>query len=158
VLSVSVIAQAAASLFAPSLATRGQEQRAHLVGTMALSLVGLLGAMYLPLWTVWFWSVVLGIAQGAVIALALTVIVLRAGDAQIAGQLSGMAQGVGYLLASAGPLVAGLLHFWSEGWDAVAAFCVVLGVIGATAGWGAGRARLVATHATLAPDASAALK
>jgi CP family cyanate transporter-like MFS transporter len=157
-LSVSVVAQAVASLVAPSLATRGQEQRGHLVGTMALSLVGLLGAMYLPLWTVWFWSVVLGFAQGAVIALALTVIVLRAGDAEIAGQLSGMAQGVGYLLASAGPLVAGLLHFWSDGWDAVAAFCIVLGAIGAIAGWGAGRARLVGTHARLAPDASTALK
>ncbi len=147
VLSISVIAQAVASLVAPSLATRGPDQRAHLAGAVALTLLGLLGAMYFPLATVWLWAVVLGIAQGALIAVALTVIVLRAGDVHVAGQLSGMAQGVGYLLASAGPLVAGMLHFWTDGWAAVAVFCTVLSVIAAAAGWGAGRARVVGAEA-----------
>jgi CP family cyanate transporter-like MFS transporter len=143
VLSVSVVAQAVACLFAPAIATRGRDQRGSLAGSMALCLIGLLGAIYAPLPTVWLWSVVLGIAQGALIAIALTVIALRAGDAHVAAHLSGMAQGVGYLLASFGPLLAGLLHFETGGWDAVAAFCVAIGVVAAGFGWGAGRARVV---------------
>jgi len=143
VLSVSVVAQAAASLVAPALATRGPSQSFANVFCVALCLVGLMGCMYAPLGGVWVWAVVLGLAQGALIAVALTVIVLRAPDPHVAAHLSGMAQSVGYLLASAGPLVAGLLHGWTGGWGTVAAFALAIGAAAALFGYGAGRARHV---------------
>lgn len=144
VLSVSVVAQAVASLLAPAVATHGREQSRVVVALMALCIAAVYGAMYAPLWTVWLWAVVLGIAQGSLFAVALTVIVLRASDSHVAAQLSGMAQGVGYLLASVGPLLAGLLHDWTHGWDAVAILMGLLAAAGAAAGYGAGRDRTVA--------------
>jgi len=143
VLSLSVLAQAAASLVAPSLAVRGRDQRAVNAACMGLGLVGLLGCFYAPLPGLWLWAVLLGVSQGALIAVALTLIVLRSRDAHVAAHLSSMAQTVGYLVAAAGPFVAGLLHGGLGGWDAVAAFSVALGLLGAGFGWGAGAARVV---------------
>lgn len=143
VLSVSVVAQAAACLLAPWLATRGRDQRLANAGSVALCLVGMLGCMFAPLPTVWGWAVALGISQGALIAIALTVIVLRSPDSHVAAQLSGMAQGVGYLLASGGPLLAGLLRAWTGGWTAVAILFAAICGAAAAFGIGAGRAKHV---------------
>jgi CP family cyanate transporter-like MFS transporter len=150
VLSVSVVAQAAASLVAPALATRGPSQSLANVLSVALCMIGLMGCMYAPLGTVWLWAVALGLAQGALIAIALTVIVLRAPDPHVAAHLSGMAQSVGYLLASAGPLVGGLLHGWTGGWNAVAAFALAIGAAAALFGYCAGRARHVGARSVRA--------
>jgi CP family cyanate transporter-like MFS transporter len=138
-LSLSVIAQAAASLVAPLLATIGRDQRAANVIAVVVTLVGLLGCVYAPLSTIWLWSLLLGIGQGATIAIALTLIALRASDPNVATQLSGMVQGIGYLIASAGPLLAGLLHSWTGGWNAVAAFSLLIGLGLAVSGFAAGR-------------------
>jgi len=139
VLSVSVVAQAAAALVAPALATRGGDQRAANVGLSVLCVVALLGCLYAPLGWLWVWAVALGVTQGGLFAIALTLLVLRAPDAATAARLSGMAQGVGYLLASAGPFAAGLLHA-RGGPDGVALLCVALGLGTAISGLGAGRA------------------
>ena len=140
ILSLSVVAQAAAALVAPVLATRGRDQRLWNAGAVGLCLVGLLGCFWAPLASVWFWALLLGMAQGSLFALALTLLVLRAADAHVAAQLSGMAQGVGYLLTAAGPLLAGLLHGWTGGWNAVAVLCVAIGLGAVLSGLGAGRA------------------
>ena len=47
--------------------------------------------------------------------MALTLIVLRSANSRLAGQLSGMAQGIGYTLASIGPLLVGILLEYSAG-------------------------------------------
>ncbi|MBV9757444.1 MAG: cyanate transporter, partial [Alphaproteobacteria bacterium] len=52
-------------------------------------------------------------------------------------------QGVGYILASAGPLFAGLLHGWTGRWDALIGFSLLLGGLMLASGIGAGRARHV---------------
>jgi MFS transporter, CP family, cyanate transporter len=139
-LSLSVIAQAGASLVAPSLAMLGRDQRLANVVAVVVSLIGLFGCIYAPLSTVWVWSLALGIGQGATIAIALTLIALRATDPHTATQLSGMVQGIGYLIASCGPLLAGLLHSWTGGWNAVAALALAIGLGLIASGIGAGRA------------------
>ncbi len=140
VLSISVLVQAITCLFAPALATRGKDQKLANVLSMALCVVGLMGCFFAPLGTIWIWAVALGMSQGALFAIAMTVIVLRSPDAQVAAHLSSMAQGGGYILASTGPLFAGLLREWTGGWSAVALFCLLLGGAGGIAGWLAGRA------------------
>ena len=140
VLSGSVIVQLISSLSAPWLATRGKDQRLAIVIVMLVTLAGLFGCLYAPIEGLWGWAVLLGLGQGGTFALALTLIVLRSKDAHVAANLSSMAQGVGYTLASMGPFAVGLVHDLTGGWDAVGWIFAVLGVGAIVFGLGAGRA------------------
>jgi CP family cyanate transporter-like MFS transporter len=85
----------------------------------------------------------LGGGQGAAFAVALTLLVLRAGtDADTAG-LSAMAQSVGYVLAAGGPLLVGAVHDRAGSWALPLALLLVLLVPQAVAGALAGRPRHV---------------
>ncbi|WP_263262629.1 CynX/NimT family MFS transporter [Pseudomonas sp. RIT-PI-S] len=143
VTSGSIIVQLASSLSAPWLATRGRDQRLAILVVMALSLTGLFGCLYAPMGGLWGWAVVLGLGQGGVFAVALTLIVLRSPDAHVAAGLSSMAQGFGYTLASMGPLAVGVVHDLSGGWSAMGWVFGLIGVCATVAGMGAGRARHV---------------
>ncbi|OLF56012.1 CynX/NimT family MFS transporter [Pseudomonas chlororaphis] len=143
VLSGSVIVQLASSLAAPWLATRGKDQRLAIVVVMLLTLGGLFGCLYAPVDGLWGWAILLGVGQGGTFSLALTLIVLRSKDAHVAANLSSMAQGIGYTLASMGPFAVGLVHDWTGGWAAVGWIFAVIGLGAIIAGLGAGRARYV---------------
>jgi CP family cyanate transporter-like MFS transporter len=140
VLSGSVIMQLFSSLAAPWLATRGRDQRLAIVVVMLVTLCGLFGCLYAPLSGLWGWAVLLGLGQGGTFALALTLIVLRSRDAHVAANLSSMAQGVGYTLASMGPFAVGLVHDLTGGWSALGWVFAVLGAGAIVFGLGAGRA------------------
>lgn len=104
----------------------------------AASFVALLTA---PLSWQWALAAVLGLAQGTGFSLAILLIMLRAGDSEGAARLSGMAQGVGCTMAAAGPLLVGVLHDRSGGWEGAGWLFAVAGA--AAAGALAGRNRLV---------------
>ncbi|CRM50137.1 CynX/NimT family MFS transporter [Pseudomonas sp. 35 E 8] len=142
-LSGSIIVQLLSALTAPWLATRGKDQRLAIVVVMLLTLAGLFGCLYAPLEGLWGWAVLLGLGQGGTFSLALTLIVLRSRDSHVAANLSGMAQGIGYTLASMGPLAVGLVHDWTGVWAAVGWIFAVIGVGAIVAGLGAGRALYV---------------
>lgn len=141
--SVSIVVQMVACLLVPHFVVRCRDQR-WIASVLALCAGGaLLGLLYLPLSLAWWWMVVQGLGQGGLIALAMTFIVLRSADSAVAGRLSGMAQGGGYILAALGPLLVGLLLEWtgsyaSSGWLFGG---LALGV--AITGWGAGQGRVV---------------
>ncbi|MFJ7143830.1 CynX/NimT family MFS transporter [Pseudomonas protegens] len=143
VLSGSVIVQLASSLAAPWLATRGKDQRLAIVIVMLMTLGGLFGCLYAPLDGLWGWAILLGLGQGGTFSLALTLIVLRSRDTHVAANLSSMAQGIGYTLASMGPFAVGLVHDWTGGWNAVGWIFAVLGSGAIIAGLGAGRSLYV---------------
>lgn len=143
VVSVSVMVQAVACLVAPHLAVRGRDQRLINVALCAVAVIALIGLLFAPLWSVWFWAALQGIGQGGLIAVALTVIVLRSPEPIVAAHLSGMAQCVGYLLAAIGPLVVGLIRGWTGSFAWSAALFVLLGLGAAVNGWFAGRALYV---------------
>jgi CP family cyanate transporter-like MFS transporter len=143
VLSGSVIVQLASSLAAPWLATRGKDQRLAIVVVMSLVLAGLFGCLYAPLEGLWGWAILLGLGQGGAFSLALTLIVLRSRDAHVAANLSGMAQGIGYTLASMGPFAVGLVHDLTGGWTALGWIFGVIGIAAIIAGLGAGRSLYV---------------
>jgi MFS transporter, CP family, cyanate transporter len=136
-MSIFQLVGIAGTLVVPVLAGRSRRQSwlgAAVAGTWALMLLGLLIAPSLwPLWTV-----IGGLAQGAGISLAFTLIVLRARDADVARQLSGMAQGVGYAIGAAGPFVVGLVFQHSGGWTLplvlLLAVCAVILVTATIAG------------------------
>jgi CP family cyanate transporter-like MFS transporter len=152
IVSFSVMMQAAACLVAPHIAVRGEDQRLINVTLCILAVVSLLGLLFAPLGMVWFWATLLGVAQGGLIAVALTVIVLRSPDPHIAAHLSGMAQFVGYLLAAIGPLVVGVIHGWTGSFAWCAVLFVVLGLGAALNGWFAGRAISVKAHTVLVAE------
>lgn len=142
-LSLSIVAQAVASLVAPALATLGKDQRPAVAALSLLCVASLLCCLYAPLGAIWVWSLLLGFSQGGLFPVALMLIVLRTPDATMTRHLSGMAQGVGYCLASAGPLLAGLLHAAMGTWTGLAGLTVLLGLAMLAAGLGAGRNRHV---------------
>ena len=143
VLSGSVLIQLISSLAAPWLATRGKDQRLAIVIVMAMTLGGLFGCLYAPLDGLWGWAILLGLGQGATFSLALTLIVLRSRDAHVAANLSSMAQGFGYTLASMGPFAVGIVHDWTGGWTALGWIFGVIGFCAIIAGLGAGRSLYV---------------
>ncbi|MFJ4477285.1 CynX/NimT family MFS transporter [Streptomyces xanthochromogenes] len=121
--------QVAGAFAVPLLAGRMRSQRPLIVLVTSLVAAGYAGLMIAPVSGAWLWAGVLGIGQGGAVGLALTMIVLRSGDAQTAARLSGMAQTVGYLLAAVGPLAAGAVHQATGGWTIPIA--LVLGVCAA---------------------------
>jgi CP family cyanate transporter-like MFS transporter len=142
-LSGSILVQLISALSAPWLATRGKDQRLGILVVMALTLGGLFGCLYGPLHGLWGWAIVLGLGQGGTFSLGLTLIVLRSRDSHVAANLSSMAQGIGYTLASMGPFAVGIVHDMTGGWDAIGWIFGVIGLAAIVAGLGAGRARYV---------------
>ncbi|HEX6336811.1 MAG TPA: MFS transporter [Jiangellaceae bacterium] len=69
-----------------------------------------------------------GTAQGAGIALALTLMVLRAHDSAVTNGLSAMMQLVGYLIGAGGPVAVGVLYELTGSW--VVPMTVVIGLAG----------------------------
>ncbi len=108
--------QIAGAFGVPLLAGRMRSQRPLVVVVTTMVAAGYTGLMTAPVSGAWIWSAVLGVGQGGAVGLALTLIVLRSGDAVTAARLSGMAQTVGYLLAAAGPLAAGAVYEATGNW------------------------------------------
>ncbi|MEV5824878.1 MFS transporter [Spirillospora sp. NPDC052242] len=160
-LAVTSGVQAVSSLLVPVLARRTRDQRPLVLLIVVLTAAGFAGATWAPIGTVWVWTVVLGVGQGIGFPTALSFIGLRSHDASVAAQLSGMAQGLGYVLAALGPLGVGALHDATGGWTVP-----MLGVLVATAallvpGLIAGRNRTIGAPAAedeAAAAAAAALK
>ncbi len=145
VVSVSVVFQIVASLPAPILAARMRQQSAPAAVAMLAAAVSFVALLTAPLSWQWALAAVLGLAQGAAFSLAILIIMLRAGDSETAARLSGMAQGIGYIMAAAGPLLVGVLHDRGGGWNGAGWLFVVAGLGAAAAGALAGRNRLVGT-------------
>lgn len=143
IVGVSILAQLLTCLVTPSIAVRCRDQRGLAIGCAVVTLMSMLALIFAPLAGRWFWAVFLGCGQGGSFALALSLIVMRSPDARTTAQLSAMAQGVGYVLACTGPLVAGLLRGWTGGFESSALLLVFLAACMAWSGWGAGRALLV---------------
>lgn len=136
-MSVFQILGVAGTFVIPALASR-RPQQGWLGVAVALGwAVMVAGLLVWPsAWLVW--TVVGGIAQGAGISLAFTVLILRAADAATARSLSGMTQLVGYSIGALGPLAVGALYEATGGWTApltlLLAVCVAMGAAGLRAG------------------------
>ncbi|WP_046301877.1 MULTISPECIES: MFS transporter [unclassified Mycobacterium] len=130
------------SLIVSPLAARRDSQSGWIVGLGVLGMAGMLGLLIAPAAAPLLWSVLVGLGM-SVFSLALTVIALRARDAQDTASLSGMAQGFGYLLAGVGPFTFGLLHQVSGGWTVPWLMMLTVYVVQTAAGALAGRNRYV---------------
>ncbi|UVO12743.1 MFS transporter [Mycobacterium sp. SVM_VP21] len=130
------------SLIVSPLAARRDSQSGWIVGLGVLGMAGIVGLLIAPAAAPLLWSVLVGLGM-SVFSLALTVIALRARDAQDTASLSGMAQGFGYLLAGIGPFLFGLLHHVSGGWTVPWLMMLAVYLVQTAAGALAGRNRYV---------------
>jgi CP family cyanate transporter-like MFS transporter len=132
----AVIAVPISIVVAP-LASRRPSQSGWIVGLGVLGITGVAGLALAPAAAPVLWTVLLGLGM-SVFSLALAVIALRARNAADTARLSGMVQGLGYLLAGIGPFAFGLLHELSGGWTVpwmmVLGIYVIQIVLGALAG------------------------
>ena len=115
-LSYSAFPGIAAALVSPALARRVRPAWipvAVAVGCYGAAYAGLAVA---PERAPYLWMTLLGLGQGASISLALSYVAWRSPDVRHTAQLSTMAQGFGYLLASLGPITIGAVHAVSRGW------------------------------------------
>ncbi|MDW5375692.1 MFS transporter [Halomonas sp. HP20-15] len=130
-LAASVIAQLVTALGAPWLARLGRDQRPTILALLALTAAGVVILLQAPLAWRWWGAMLLGLGQGGSFSMALTLIVLRSANSQLAGQLSSMAQGIGYSIAATGPLLVGILIEFSDSMSLLT--FVLMGFIGAAA-------------------------
>jgi MFS transporter, CP family, cyanate transporter len=140
-LAVMNLGNAATLLLIPVLAHRTRDQRWLVAVTVAVSAGGLAGAWWAPLGSAAAWVLLLGLGQGAALALAIYFTVARAPDPVASASLSAFAQGAGYLVATAGPLVVGFLHTTTGGWTVPVVVLLAVLVAELAAGWPAGRPR-----------------
>ncbi|MFD7027305.1 CynX/NimT family MFS transporter [Streptomyces sp. NPDC059917] len=128
----------AGSLAFTALVHRSRTQVPFAVAGSALFTVALLGLAVAPVAGAYLWMLLMGLGSGLLISTALAVIVLRSPDSARAAEMSGMAQGFGYLLAAAGPFLVGVLHDATGRWSLplllLAALCVPMTLFGIAAG------------------------
>jgi CP family cyanate transporter-like MFS transporter len=131
---------AVGALLIPVLAHRAPSQRVLIAATTGAIAVGLAGVWFAPMAQSAGWILVLGFGQGASLSLAIYFTMARAPDPAAAASLSAFAQGTGYLVATAGPLVVGFLHAATGSWTipivallAVTGFQLVAGLQAARA-------------------------
>ncbi len=136
------------SLLIPVIAHRMRGQRSLVVPSLIGTAAGLAGSVWAPLGSAPAWMIVLGVSQGACLALAIFFMVARAPDPASAASLSGLAQSVGYLVASAGPLGLGLLHSATGGWSIPFTLLLVLCGCELASGVLAGRPLVLPTAAS----------
>lgn len=136
--SLSVLAQAVACLSTPSLAVRFRDQRMICIILCIVTGTGIIACFFGPLRFAWASSLVLGLGQGGLFAMALLLVILRSPTPQVAAQLSGMSQGVGYTLAAGGPLLVGMMRDWTGSWSPVGIALVATVLLTAATGFSAG--------------------
>ncbi|MFC6705383.1 CynX/NimT family MFS transporter [Flexivirga alba] len=103
------------SLLAPIIAGRFAGQRAITLASLGICVLGFVGLLTVHGWWV-LWAGMIMVGPGCGIGLALLFMVLRSNSAAQAGQVSGMAQAVGYGLAAIGPILIGAVHDASGSW------------------------------------------
>jgi CP family cyanate transporter-like MFS transporter len=143
IVSVSIVLQMLGSLFAPALAARFPDQRAINVMVALMTGGGFALSIFGPLELVWVWAGLLGLGQGSLTAVALTMIMLRTRDGHTAAHLSGMMQGVGYGLGSTGTLMVGQLHQAAGSFSPAGVLFLAVGLLAAVFGYRAGKNRFV---------------
>lgn len=115
-LSLSQITSVVGSLLIPVWAVRRPDQRRIVAFLFAVEFLSLLGLMLPGMGPAELWVALLGINLGGAFSLTLYMIGVRAADTATANELSGLAQSIGYLVAAAGPFVAGSLFDFTGNW------------------------------------------
>jgi CP family cyanate transporter-like MFS transporter len=123
------------NLFIPILAARMQQQKPLVALIFLLSFSGLAGLWWAPQQAPMLWASLIGMGAGGSLSLALSFFILRTRDGVQATALSAMAQSLGYLLASTGPVTLALVHDFSGHWLTAIVLLMLLQIFQLAFGW-----------------------
>lgn len=143
VLSVIQLAQLPVTLIGAVLASKMKDQKVLVILTGILFFIGLGGILIWETKFIFLCSIFIGIAGGMAFSLATLFLVLRTENTAQAAQLSGMAQGIGYLIAGTGPAIFGHLFDLTNSWTASFLFLIVMAAALMISGLIAGRNQFV---------------
>ncbi|TYC70913.1 MFS transporter [Stappia sp. BW2] len=144
IMSIYFLAQMPSGLLVPIIAGKMRDQRLITTTMIVVGTMGAMGLLLAPAWSLPGIALAVGIGQGGGFAMALTLIVLRAGTPQVAAKLSGVVQSVGYVIGGlVGPFAVGLLHDMTGDWSVVAFFFAFVGTASLILGYRASRNRTI---------------
>ena len=138
VLSYIHFAQLPMAFFGSIIAGRMKNQKllAGLIGI--LYSIGILGILIFRTDYIVLWCILMGLASGLAYSLSMLYLVLRTKNTAQATEMSGMAQGFGYLIAAFGPPLFGasfdISHSWTFSLSILLVMSLVLGASGIIAG------------------------
>jgi CP family cyanate transporter-like MFS transporter len=130
------------SLLVPVLASRMRSVGPLIALGLVFYVAGYGGLLLAPAALPWVWVALAG-AGPLLFPLVLVLVGLRSRTPEGTVALSGFTQGVGYALGALGPLLVGVLHEVSGGWDLPIVFLLLTLVIVAVAGRVVARPRML---------------
>ena len=126
----------------PALTARMRHPFLLIVGFGVALLVGTAGVLFRPLDAPVVWASAIGLGLNC-FPVAMTLMNLRSRTRAGAAALSGFGQGVGYLIASTGPLGIGLARIATDGWVVPFGLIALTVPVSIVAGWFATRERMI---------------
>ncbi|MFE7651069.1 MFS transporter, partial [Streptomyces phaeoluteigriseus] len=129
-------------MLVPVLVVRFQATRPLFLVAVAAGLVGLLGLLLLPTVALPLWVAIFGLTA-IMFPLSLVLLSIRARTPESAVALSGFVQSIGYAIAAVFPLLVGLLHETTGGWQVPLLVVAAVLVVSIPAGIVAGRRRTI---------------
>ncbi|WP_417361994.1 CynX/NimT family MFS transporter [Galbibacter sp.] len=78
--------------------------------------IGIIGIIIFKTEYIWIWCILIGLASGFAYSLSMIFLILRTRNTSQATEMSGMAQGFGYLIAACGPPLFGVSFDISNSW------------------------------------------
>lgn len=142
-LALSMIGISIGGFMGPTLAARHNDHRVHILASIILCIIGILGVLLAPAASGAVWSIILGAGMGAGLAIPGVLYAKRTANRHHMAQLSGMVQAFGYLIAATGPVIAAALHGWSGGWTWPLGFLLALLVLNGGIGLRGGRDHVI---------------
>jgi CP family cyanate transporter-like MFS transporter len=130
------------SLLVPILVVRFQATRPLFFVAVAGGLVGLAGLLLVPTVALPLWVSIFGLTA-IMFPLSLVLLSIRARTPESAVALSGFVQSIGYAIAATFPLLVGLLHETTAGWQVPLLVIAGVLIVSIPAGIVAGRRRTV---------------
>lgn len=138
------------SMAVPAVAARVRSQRSLVILFVACYVAAYVGMLAAPAAGAWAWALLAGVGGGA-FPFALTLIGLRSRGPAVTGALSAFTQSIGYSIAAIGPLLVGVLHGATGGWNAPFVLMFADLVLLAGAGWVVAAPRFVDDEVVLGP-------
>ena len=122
------------AMLAPALLGKVKNPRLLVAGTAAIAAPAYLGMLLAPASVPWLWVILFALAN-TTFPMALTLIGWSGRSGDTTALLSSFVQSFGFLIASLGPLLVGILLQATTGWTVPLIFCLVLVIPFAIAGY-----------------------
>ena len=128
-----IVSQLVGALGIASLADYTRDRRPWYFLTLGGIAIGLVGVAYLPAYQPLLWTILIGLGDGGIFSLVLTLPIDYSVDADAAGKLSSIVLGGGYIIGATGPVVVGWVRDWLGSYQSpllmLIWLCVIMSIV-----------------------------